>query len=85
MAFEPSAFEHLLYNLLTQIFGLPIGAPLALPKTSTGIHHGYALTLVFPIVPVNFACLFSKKLCTPSVLSLSSLLARFSPIPMLKT
>jgi hypothetical protein len=37
---------------------------------SNGIHHGYAETLVLSIDPVNFAGLFCKNDCTPSVLSL---------------
>ena len=58
------------------IFGFPDGSTFALPSVSMGIHHGYPVTLVSSIVPENLAGLFSKKLLTPSELSLHTLSAQ---------
>jgi hypothetical protein len=55
---------------LIYILAFPVGATFGLPRMSNGIHQGYAETLVLSIDPVNFAGLFSKNDCTPSVLSL---------------
>lgn len=57
------------------IFGFPDGSTFALPSVSIGIHHGYPVTLVSSIVPENLAGLFSRKLFTPSELSLHILSA----------
>jgi hypothetical protein len=61
------------YILLTQILGFPDGSTFALPSVSIGIHHGYPVTLVLSIVPVNLAGRFSKNDLTPSELSLTTL------------
>lgn len=60
-----------LLHPLSQIFAFPVGATLGLPRISNGIHHGYPVTFELSMVPSNFACLFCKNDCTPSVLSLS--------------
>lgn len=56
-------------------FSLPVGATFGLPRTSNDCHHGYAETLVFSIVPTNFASRFCRNDCTPSSLSLQHILA----------
>lgn len=51
-------------------FGPELGSAFALFITSTGTHHGYEMTVVLSMEPVNFAGRFSMKDLTPSVLSL---------------